>query len=318
MAYSETRTERLLRVVATLMKSEGISPRILQEAGGISADAAKQDLRLLRKHFPLRVVGRGRQQRWILDETLSGQRSLAAAISLTVGRQVASFLEGTDLYDGLDRAGQDNSRFMGRGRSDHLDRKFICKREPARSYQEHADVLNDCLTALVYGKELALSYAGRSGRREYAAFWPLSLVVYRRALYLLGRSDGEDQQPMAIERIERVTIGERFAYPSDWNPEAHLGPIFGIVRNDSPRRHVFRFDPSVADLVHARVWGPEQVLTTLPDGRVQLEIVASGGELRRFALEWGRCCEVVEPLDLRAEVRDELERALAHYDTPSP
>lgn len=311
---TEKRSVRLLRAAGVLMRDGRVSTGSLMVAGGVGRKAARSDLRLLQQCFPMRSVGSGRKTEWVLDEALSQHRGVLDAISLIVGRQVASFLDGTELFDGLARAGEDNSQFMGaRGRA-ALERKFRCQVEPARRYEEHADLLNDCLTGLVYSRELAIEYDGRSGTRSYERFRPLTLVVYRRALYLFGRTDGEEVRPMAIDRLVAVSVGGSFDYPDDWDPDAVLRPLFGIGSEGPPRRHLFRFHPSVASLVRSRRWADQQVVEEQDDGYLHLSFHATGFELRRFALEWGRTCEVLEPASLRRQVADELRDALRLYE----
>jgi predicted DNA-binding transcriptional regulator YafY len=103
-------------------------------------------------------------------------------------------------------------------------------------------------------------------------------------------------------------------YHLDHSPETTLGNRFGIWKEEAVEQVIIRFAADRAHLVRSRQWHPSQVITELPDGRVELRMATGGRELVRFALEWGPKAEVVHPPALREAVAAELRAALAPYD----
>jgi len=280
---------------------------------GETRRVALRDLKQLEEVAPLTTKGTGRDKVWALDP-LEGRLNVALAdrIGLYIGQQTSGFLAGTFLarvYAELSPVEASASpRF-----SSNLGRKIRVKCEPGRSYTGCDDVLNDVLTALLQTRRLDLVYAGRRGLRSFDGFRPLTLVVYRRALYLLGWNSAGDVRRLALERIQSSEAADVFDYPPEWNPDAELDPWFGMFSADGVDQVVLDFAPKAADYVIRRDWHESARTARLPDGGVRLEMKTGGQELVRFVLEWGPMCKAVAPGWLVDAVRDELQAALEHY-----
>lgn len=265
---------------------------------------------------PIAARGQGRARAWIVDPASGlGRLGVLDRVSLHLGREVTAFLDGTALHEGLARATDQGWDGVPDRLSRHLDRKFRHLQEPARSYVAQRDVLDGVLDALIRERALDFRYEKAGLNQRYHGFQPLTLVVYRRAVYLLGcHPPREGVLRLSVDRMRGVTIGEPFPYPEDWAPDLDLGRYFGIVASGEPGRVVLRFAERVAHLVRVRRWHPTARVTDLRDGRVELAMITAGQELVRFVLEWGATCEVVEPAWLRDAVVAELRGALEAYE----
>lgn len=78
-----------------------------------------------------------------------GQVGILDRISLQLGRDVASFLQGTALHERLARVDNDARREPTPRLAAHVDRKFRHLAEPARSYAGRSEVLDGVLDALL-------------------------------------------------------------------------------------------------------------------------------------------------------------------------
>lgn len=75
-----------------------------------------------------------------------------------------------------------------------------------------------------------------------------------------------------------------------------------------------RFAPQSARYIREKQWHDTQEIQNLEDGGVILTFKTSGlGEVKRWVMQYGRGAEVLEPLDLRNEIRDEIHYLLAQY-----
>ncbi len=298
-----TRDERLARILLHVVRFGSIATATASELNDVDRRIAATDLKHLSRRSILAVAGRGRHRHYVLDPRVSEERlSVQDRISLLVGREVTRFLEGTGLF----REPGETSALL-RDRVRYLQ-------EPARTYAPSAENVDRCLDALAQTRTLALSYEGRNGIVRWEGVQPLLLVVYRRALYLVGRS-GKREYTLAIDRMSEVAVGGGFDWPTDWDPDVWLAGRFGLtsLEGDEPDEVVLEFSAEVAHLVRARIWHATQEVETLRDGRARLRMVTHGAELVRFVLEWGRHCRVVAPADLRDKVLLELRGALAAY-----
>lgn len=121
---------------------------------------------------------------------------------------------------------------------------------------------------------------------------------------------------LAVERILTISMEEvQFDYPENFDPEALLDDAFSIVY-DEPIEAKILFSPEVARYIKERVWAKGQKITDCEDGSVMLEMTTSGWiDMKRWVMSFGADAVVVEPGELREEVREELGKALERYST---
>ncbi len=277
---------------------------------------ALSDLKRLAEVAPIRQVGEGRDSRWIYDPLQADKLTLMDQVSLRIGRDLTGFLDGTLLAEGLHRVAGKEASGEAERRCRHLPRKFWHKSEPARSYAGQTDIIDDVLDGLVRERSLDIDYG--NGKR-YEGLLPLTLVVYRRALYLVVRR-GHRDFTLAVDRIQAVTVGEPFDYPQDWEPGAYLQQSFGIYAGGAAEPVVLDFSAEVARYVRGRRWHPTARMEELPDGGVRLSMHTSGQELLRWVAEWREHCVVRSPASLRDALVASLGRSLQRYgedDAPS-
>ncbi|MFH1465580.1 MAG: WYL domain-containing protein [Pseudomonadota bacterium] len=277
---------------------------------------ARADLELLGRFLPVEAHGTGRGRYWLLEPGFA-TRNLAVLdrISLLVGKELTAFLHGTALHEGFWRVEDELRQGVAPRFARHFDRKFHLHPEPARRYHDQTDLLDDLLDALLRELRVHLTHHSvGSEAREHRDLEPLSLVIYRRALYLLARRPDGQIRRFAVDRIERLEKGEHFDYPESWDPARELAGTFGVFSEGPPERIRLRFSPWAAPYVRARDWHPSQRLIELDDGGVDMILHAGGRELVRLVLEWGAGCRAVEPPELVEAVRAELEGALRGYD----
>jgi predicted DNA-binding transcriptional regulator YafY len=110
--------------------------------------------------------------------------------------------------------------------------------------------------------------------------------------------------------------GMRFERPADFRIGDYLDTGFRAMRGSGPPRQVrLRFTPEMARYVREKVWHPTQSLHEGKDGALELTVrVSQLLEIKRWVLSYGAGCEVLEPEELRQEVRTELQRTLRQYD----
>ena len=81
-----------------------------------------------------------------------------------------------------------------------------------------------------------------------------------------------------------------------------------------PQHVTIRFRDDQAPYVTERIWHPSQKITPQDDGSVILEMdIADIEEVRRWLIGFGAASEVIEPLDLRKKIAEELQLAIKGY-----
>lgn len=310
-----TKTERCLRLLRALHLRGGLTTAEAARLLDVDRETARRDLAAVGAAVPDVVPeGEGRDRRWRLRGVDRPAATFGEQLALHFGRQLMSFLAGTLLPGWLDELACKLSPASWRAdaASERLARRFHYVTEPYRPYEAHDETIDTLLRALLHDREVEVEY--REGR-TYPRFQPYTVVVYRRALYVLGRAPGTaGLLTLAVDRIAALRLTARtFRLPADYSPARELRDAFGIRRGPPAARVVLRFPAEKRRYVEARRWHPSAVVREAPDGRVELQMHAGGEELVNLALEWGAACEVIEPAWLREKVVAELEGALGGY-----
>jgi predicted DNA-binding transcriptional regulator YafY len=175
-----------------------------------------------------------------------------------------------------------------------------------------------------------LARATRAGLQLELVYWTASRDdTCRRVVdpYHLASIDGdwylvaychlrEDVRMFAPGRIRSLReTGERFERPADFRIADYLDAGFRSVRGSGPLQRVkLHFHPESARYAREKVWHPSQVLEEQPDGSLVFTMeVTHLLEVKRCVLSYGAACRVLEPLELRREVMEEIQRMEAAY-----
>jgi predicted DNA-binding transcriptional regulator YafY len=153
---------------------------------------------------------------------------------------------------------------------------------------------------------------------------PLHLAIINHAPYLFHYDPelewtkderGEPVDPIrkfALTRIGQLTPTGRKCQPRAFDVHERVGRGMGAFDDKDAVEVKLRFTPRVAGLILERRWHPQQVVTELADGSLELDLkVSPSPELEGSILRWAGDVEVVTPGKLRGRMRvlgDELSR----------
>ncbi len=145
---------------------------------------------------------------------------------------------------------------------------------------------------------------------------PRRIFLAGQAWYLAAWCNRADANRLyRVARFERVEVGEE---PIDVDGPLSLRELLGnawtVRRGDRDFHLRVRFHPPAAELVAETRWHHTQSVTREDDGSAVLEATVSGlDEVKYWVLGWGPLAEVLQPIELRAEVARLLRDALHHY-----
>ncbi|MGE5606410.1 MAG: helix-turn-helix transcriptional regulator [Bacteroidota bacterium] len=148
---------------------------------------------------------------------------------------------------------------------------------------------------------------------------PYHLRFHEGAWYLIGFcSFRKEVRIFAVDRIKTMEIlDENFEFPSDFKIEDYLGGVWGIMRGQ-PYLVAIRFDRFQARWIRERPLREGESLEETPDGGVIFRTEVSGlTEIKQWVLSFGSHAEVLEPEELRKEIRQEVERMREIYGQDS-
>jgi predicted DNA-binding transcriptional regulator YafY len=186
-------------------------------------------------------------------------------------------------------------------------------------FSRHLSIITD---AWARQRSVRMSYrsARRSRTREVIIdpyFLEPSAAGY--ATYLIGFS--HTHRSVRTFKIERIVSAEmlprHFDVPPELSLDGLLASAWGIIWGEG---HIvkLRFSPDVAWRARESRWHPTQTIDELDDGGCILTLtVASLMEVGRWVRSWGDGVEVLEPEELRDELRREAVRLARQYARPA-
>jgi len=317
------RTARLMRVASLLgAHPDGMRPKDIAERLGMSVRNVYRDLRALEGEVGLPMWSE--EGRWGLLDT-----AFLPPLKLTLSEAMAVFLGArlmvryADKYDpDLGSAFEKLAANLPETLREHVARSLDILQD-APLDPDFIDHVRQLTRAWAERRVVDIEYEGaafegRAGERSRRTVRPFLIEpsLQTHALYLIGWDEDRDaMRTFKIERIRDVRVTPRsFEPPEGATLERDLRRGWDIIADQPPVEILLKFSANVADRVAETVWHPLQRLEKAKDGTLLWRSTVSGIiEIRLWILSWGDDVEVLHPSDLRSQVRNIHERALARY-----
>jgi proteasome accessory factor B len=246
--------------------------------------------------------------------------TLQELMTLSFLRSQLDFLKGTPFQEDMESVFRKINSVLPPRYAAHMERiAGVSTPLPhgRRDYEKASDTLKIVREALLYQYSLLLEYrTGGNGKQAKYSVDPYTLVSYKGGLYLLGFAHNRQAlRTFAVERISGAEMSrERFEIPEGFDPAEHFRSAFGIVEEEAmPVR--MRFSPRVAHAVRDRVWHPSQKVEKNDDGSVIIAFEAGGlMEIVSWLLSYGDNVEVLDPRELRIELRNTIKSMAGLYE----
>lgn len=184
-------------------------------------------------------------------------------------------------------------------------------------FQGHLDLLQKAMAAR---KACQVRYRAKIQEPEKTFIVaPMKITAFREALYIRCRMLDKQGRPerlnalnLAIHRIRALKILP-VAFSCDNEGDGDGASFFGFQFN-TPFQAKASFSPAVATYISERIWSRDQRIRHRQDGGVVLTFTTtSRPETISWLLSFGPEAELLEPADLRAELRAALKRANSLY-----
>ncbi|MDZ4742337.1 MAG: WYL domain-containing transcriptional regulator [Verrucomicrobiota bacterium] len=125
--------------------------------------------------------------------------------------------------------------------------------------------------------------------------------------------DRDDIRTFSLSRFKSAENLTKKFVPKEFSLANHLKDSFGVMKNSKGKSHRVRveFDDWAAQVVKERNWHPSQFVTELDHGRVEVALTLSDlTEVTRWVLSWCGHAKVIEPRELRDEVKKAAQKIL--------
>ncbi|MEN8136419.1 MAG: WYL domain-containing protein [Thermodesulfobacteriota bacterium] len=171
--------------------------------------------------------------------------------------------------------------------------------------------------ALQHFRRLQISYrktgSKNASEREVD---PYHAVSFQGEWYLIGFCHlRQEIRVFAVSRIVQASkqnIG--FTIPAEFTFESFTDSHFGIFTSEQHYEVKINFSAQHAPYVLERQWHRNQTIKKHQDGGLTLSFTTNHlFEVKRWILSWGSGVEALAPAELRADIHQELQKALQAY-----
>ena len=189
--------------------------------------------------------------------------------------------------------------------------------ENVPSAREHLPVVID---AMKQNRRIRFSYKSytRSLPTDGIVLEPYFVKIFKQLWYVIGFNVNDKQiKTYALDRISSLNIlQDTFVMPEEVNPSEFFKDCFGIITNrNSAKRIVLRVEPTQAKYFRALPLHSSQQEVVHDDYSIFTYKMRITYDLKEEIMSHGATIEVLEPKELKLLIRDELERAIKHYQT---
>lgn len=165
-------------------------------------------------------------------------------------------------------------------------------------------------------------FTASSGERKQRTIDPYHLFNVRGDWQIVAYDHlRQAVRQFAVSRVEEwmVLKGERFTRDPAFSPVQYLSTGFLAERGDTAEAIEIWLDPYQASYVRGRVWHPTQQMEEHADGALTLRFQSGAlGEIRRWAMSFGRHAVVRAPASLVADIQAECAATLQRYHDEAP
>ncbi|MHB8172098.1 MAG: helix-turn-helix transcriptional regulator [Thermincolia bacterium] len=328
-AQKFSQTVRLAKLQDFLGKKTPSGGATLQEIAencGVTTRQVYRDLVTLESALDLKVIRPGRGQK----ET--GRYKLDESFSLKIGPEAAAIIflsilkqKGSPLASGINEVKDIliGALFKNRygGRREELERlqsRVHVVEEQLLDEKKSGEVVLKLLEAIKDNKVVSIRYytpsKGEVSQREVE---PYGLTSKHNNWYLVGYCRrSKEKRTFRIDLIERVfVLSENFSCPEDFCLKSYFGDSWGIYASDETKRVVIKVGPELAYRFRLIAYHPSQkVEGELEDGSVVVSFETAGiYEFTGWLLQWGELVEVLDPEDIREQVRERMGKMIGMY-----
>lgn len=247
------------------------------------------------------------------------QLTLAELVALYFLRGHGALFRGTDIEQNIEAAFSKLDAFVPNDLARNLEKVktlFVPALKNAKDYSDKEEIIAALTDGIFLQRTCTVAYhAFHDDKVKTFQIDPLRFFERDGGLYLFVNTTKYGHiRVLAVERIQSITVDETtFECPKDFDPDALLGSAFGIIYDD-PVQVTIRFSSQVARYIRERNWAREQTLTDEADGSVTLSMQTSGWiDIKRWVLSFGAEALVLEPEELREEIREEVGKTLGRY-----
>lgn len=280
------------------------------------------DMQMLQREYPVNIIKNdGKYQYETRNESISNEiLNQQDKELIEMALQTFSIYKGSGLFEKFDdvitrlMAGSVLRRL---NKSDH--KKYIQIGElTSKTGQEWIETIYD---AIINQKSLVIHYEPYNRERKVKVISPYLLKEYRNVWYMVAGSN-ETQKPEGtllykLTRIQKIEASDDLYYIDEtFNAEDYFKYSLGVfhINYQQPIDVQLKFKKILIPLISERKIHPSmQIVSKTEEEMIVLFTVYNTIELKNLILSYGPGVEVLQPTELREEIKNDLKEALSLY-----
>jgi predicted DNA-binding transcriptional regulator YafY len=147
---------------------------------------------------------------------------------------------------------------------------------------------------------------------------PYHLRKSRGMWYLIGYCHQRNSMRMfALQRIRSLRTTDQTFIRKQFDIEHYMRDSLFEERGERVYEVTLRFSASQAPYIKERIWHSSQKTHDLPNGEILLQLRVSGlDSIKRWIMQYGSEVEVIEPRELRENIKLEATKLMELYNGP--
>ncbi|MBQ9584677.1 MAG: WYL domain-containing protein [Muribaculaceae bacterium] len=145
---------------------------------------------------------------------------------------------------------------------------------------------------------------------------PFFVKIFNQVWYVIGYNTADKKiKTYSLDRMANVLItDEKFNMPVDFVPEEFFADCYGIITDlAEPKRISIKAEPTQAKYLRALPLHPSQEEELHDNYSIFRYKMRNTYDLRERLLSHGSSIEVLEPPELKAQIVNEMKKALENY-----
>lgn len=307
---------RMLRIHERLSGGDVVSLAAFSESLEVSDRTVKRDLEYMRDQYTAPIEwDREKRGYWYtrpFDKLPAVRLSAEEAVAIVLASKVFSAWSESSLGSALEAALEKLSARIDDVvsiSSEELDGLIVAPPEDEGRARER-ELLGVLIEAASDHHEIEIIYKKPHSDQERRRARPLHLARLQGEWTLIAFDCSRQAiRKFLLSRMSSIQVGDKtFERPEDFDPEAYLSGSVGRHTGDDRFAVVIEFDSFAAPYVREEHWRPARRVETLADGGIRVNMTLNNLiDIRRYVLSWGRHARVIEPVELRSAVQEEIE-----------
>jgi len=184
------------------------------------------------------------------------------------------------------------------------------------SLQNLEDKISKINYAMNRGRALSLNYFSiNKNSLTIRKVDPYNLIFKSGAWYVIGYCHMKEQvETFKVSRIKSLKItDEIYMRPHNFQLKDYLESSWGLFTGEKTKITI-KFDKDVDSFIKDTRWHTNQEIKTLEDGSVLFSVyVDETDNIKNWIMGFGKNAEVIEPSQIRNEIKQEIEEMYKKY-----